>query len=303
MITVIVPVMTERCPKTGNPNRSLDRLDYNLRSIVNQQKHLKSLGVLLEVIVVNHHKDERITTLFRATSEANKCRFLNINTTLVFNKSYLINVGAKEALGEYIAISELDMIFRKDLLFRMYTKLTGKKSIIITHNFYLNDKKSLKRINLNCNKSFSGLYNFGFVKPNIEAKAEGGLQLFRKKNFCSLGGYNTGINLIGGYDNEAMNRFRLSGYKTELHYPDVKKIFSVHIPHEKFKFNNISKGFVNKVRYSNKNIINLNKKKIPFVCNDDDVQGVRLIDNKYVFGTDNKNVSMNSFFKKIKMEK
>jgi hypothetical protein len=135
-----------------------------------------------------------------------------------FNKGWCCNVGAKAARFNTIAIAESDMWAPKPYL----NEITECDWIIAWDNLCYTSEVHRKMIlsGIAVSNDIAERRGSMFVHPTIGA-SEGGMVLFNKKFFFSIGGCNEWFEELGGPDNEIARRAQFASKTYIMHNQTV----------------------------------------------------------------------------------
>lgn len=194
-LTIIIPYR-----KTNDPDREIN-LDITLR-------YLREIGI--PNIIISEHSDVSTEDFLLKTYgnlfQSFKVVFNNAHGDL-FNKSKAINAGVNEAFTPYITILDIDCLTKKKNMNIALALL--EKGCDVVHPFN-------KRVTDIVDKEeFIKKYDFKTVKSAEQRRlwADGGIVLWNKHSFVSIGMSNEYFSGWGGEDNEIMLRADLCQLK------------------------------------------------------------------------------------------
>lgn len=179
-------------------NRDRERVRYFLDSLQWQQE------LSFEVIFVNQGSEASVNEwLEPLVSTYTFVRYIfNYSEGLLWNKSNALNIGIKSAVGEYVVIADIDVVFGREFLQKVTGYLTP--GIFTTHNaFYLTEEFKIKDI--------ATLFPSGPINAVTENFI--GVCIAGKDAFVRINGYDEYYLLWGAEDIDIINRLELVGEK------------------------------------------------------------------------------------------
>lgn len=153
---------------------------------------LDSMPKTINTIIVEQTKSNQKRTYSENLQKYTDVTFINKKFDGYFNKSWLYNVGARNSVTNVLLFAESDNIqeplYYKKILDYHKSKNNLKWFICWNELIYLGkDDNKIEKVVKN---------------PKVHGFAEGGLVLFRKQFFFSIGGYNEWLECLGGMDND-----------------------------------------------------------------------------------------------------
>ena len=192
----------------------------------NRKRHL----TIFIPYITQHLKSQKIDYRIILVEQSN---------TKLFNKSVLMNIGAKYIYNDvdYLCFHDIDLVPNLDVDYRIYNK-----DII----FLSKEKIDNKNNNIKINEFYYGMnfnYYFNKYKYKCYDKMLGGVTLIQK-NIWKKHKWNEIFKGWGCEDNEYWHRLKYHGYK--IHVPNYKYI-SLYHKHNAHKITHFF--YVNAVRY------------------------------------------------------
>jgi len=178
-------------------------VDYIITLYDNQDKdypyRLRALNIILgsiptniNVIIVEQMKSNQKRTYTENLKRFKNVNFISKKFDGYFNKSWLYNIGAKNAITNTLLFAESDN-FQEPLYY---------KNILDYHIRHKHLKWFICWDQLIYLGKNDNIVEKVVKNPKTHGYAEGGLILFRKEFFYKIGGYNEWYECLGGMDND-----------------------------------------------------------------------------------------------------
>lgn len=206
MISVIIPL--------GKTHTSHSSFADRIRSLEFAIKTFYSKHDNIEIIVVVQNSD---------WSNKN-VTFIHVNNE-IFNKAWLINIGARKAKGTVLCVAESDMWADTPFLNEVEKYLLSENLLWCFgwNRIYYTTSSEKERLLSGIIPSISTVEK-KMSRPSRGLK-EGGFVFFRKKFYFSIGGHNERFQWLGGIDNEiALRAQKASGQYNS--FPQI--VFHLH---------------------------------------------------------------------------
>jgi len=210
MISVIIPIK----------NKSKIRLQRTINS-------MKNCKLITEIIIVDYGSDKQINL------SGPKIKIIKHDKNIFFNKSHAINLGIKEAKGDYIATVDADILLSPAFL-KEIEQYLNKKSFIYTRKVrrikceWFNKKLSWSQIVRHSEhwKQWRGVK----WTDELSHRGTGGIQIYPKKWAHKVRGADEALVGMGGMDGEMLYR----AYNTGLHMIQINEL-TLHQEHPNMK--------------------------------------------------------------------
>ncbi|WP_324721959.1 glycosyltransferase family 2 protein [Salinimicrobium sp. HB62] len=184
----------------ANRNRDPERIRKSFESLE------KQTASSFQVIFVDYGSTPKLIPEYQKTAEDFpfvKTYFLNVSQVL-WNKSKALNYGIRKAVGDYIFIADVDLIFHPEAL-SLFEQLAGPEKFSLFKLGYLSKKESEK---------LKENYSFEQLKPARYGTVNG-MILADKKALQDVEGLDEFFHFYGAEDEDLVARLENGGYKRE----------------------------------------------------------------------------------------
>jgi glycosyltransferase involved in cell wall biosynthesis len=183
----------------GFRNRDAERVRRSLDSLANQSDKN------FDVIFVDYGSDEPLrNTIQQLTSNYTFCKYIYNDTRgRPWNRSHALNTGLRLASGDFVFISDIDILFHPDFI-RATQEMKQEQCAIFFSMWYLPQ-----------NFDFNNLFHR--TVGQISEPEALGQSLVSRKILMQLGGYDEFYSFWGQEDNDLEQRLRKAGVETQLY--------------------------------------------------------------------------------------
>jgi len=174
---------------------------------------------------------EELRSYFENSKEKISMRIVQYKIGELFERSLLNNVGIRNANGEYVLCSDVDMIYNPNLISTVIENLGGNR-FIESRTLYIHgwNVEKIYKEEINA-RNILEINKMGKIKKRSTA---GGLQCTSMENWNKLKGYNeTDIKGWGSEDVELLERAKRLGLKIRWLGESSESIMVYHQPHLK----------------------------------------------------------------------
>jgi len=196
-------------------NRDAERIRISLDSL-RKQKFQN-----FEVIFVDYgSKDALVSQLQEITSEFDFVKFYHLNVPqLLWNKSKALNYGITQAVGDYIFIADIDLVFHHNAT-SLLNKIKNPQIFYLFTLAYLGKEESEK---------LKQTYEFESLRPNRFGIVNGMIMSSRKA-LLEVNGFDEFFHFYGAEDEDLFARLENANYLREV----VEENYFFHNWHKSF---------------------------------------------------------------------
>ena len=220
MLTCVIPLRYNEKRKYLGNNDIFEALDRSINSFLYQ-------NVITEIIIVNNtpsylcDNDEQLKYIIKKYND--KIKILNLNNiNVLFNRSWLLNVGLRQMTNEYFLACDIDIILEPNFS----NKFNSVQKYLKNNTVYSCSSFGYIENNINW-KNFSYPDQYDKYKKKLSKRNGNGILICKKNILIEINGYNEKFQVWGYEDEDLINR--LKKYK-DIKF-DLGYFHCLHQPH------------------------------------------------------------------------